>query len=95
MQEKKNNSTRQKTWLAVAGVGIASGFALKKLFRRKGFKVQPANVISYPEGYLDKSGAKSAVTGGHPEEINQMPPDTDINDEKPVYDGSDIVLTPV
>lgn len=51
------------------------------------------DVKRYPEDLLKNEGAKSSVTGGHPEEMNEMPADTDLNDPNPTYDGSD--LTPI
>ncbi len=49
---------------------------------------------SYPKDILKKKlddpGAKSAVTGGHPEDMNGMPADLNPNDEASVYDGSDL-----
>jgi hypothetical protein len=45
---------------------------------------------SYPANVLNKSGAKSAVTGGHPEDMNGMPADINPNDKAPVYDGADL-----
>ena len=44
----------------------------------------PLNVI--PNG-LHRS-AKTVVTDGHPEEMNEMPADLDPLDEDPTYDGS-------
>jgi len=38
----------------------------------------------------EQEGATSAVTGGSPEDMNQMPPDIDPRDENPIYDGSDL-----
>ena len=37
-----------------------------------------------------KKGAKSAVTGGHPEDMNGMPATGDPEKEGPVYDGADL-----
>lgn len=47
--------------------------------------------VPYPKNLMEeKDLAKSAVTGGHPEEINGMPADTDLADPNPVYDGHDL-----
>jgi len=35
-------------------------------------------------------GAVSAITGGEPEDINQMPPTYLPDEEGPIYDGSDL-----
>ena len=40
--------------------------------------------------YNSRYGARSEVTGGHPEDMNQMPPAVDESAETPVFDGSDL-----
>lgn len=37
-----------------------------------------------------RSGAVSAVTGGFPEDMNQMPPSNDPERDGPIYDGSQL-----
>lgn len=50
---------------------------------------QKKKIEEYPENVLN-NGAENAVTGGHPEEMNEMPPDLDPSHESPVIDGSDL-----
>ena len=48
-------------------------------------------LIAYPKNFLPpQEAAVNAVTGGHPEEMNGMPPDTNPADEGVVFDGSDL-----
>lgn len=60
-------------------VALVSGFALSKLFRAR------REAVEHHVGL--ENGAVSAVTGGHPEEMNEMPPNPDDEDAEPVFDG--------
>lgn len=75
---------------AIAG-GVVLGLWVSNKIRKT--RRRRSQVIRYPNDLLPKDGARSSVTGGHPEEMNAMPPDIDPNDPNPVYDGSD--LTPI
>lgn len=78
---------------ALIALGTITGGIALTLWLKKKRKKSLTELERYPNDYLGNYGAKSAVTGGHPEEMNGMPADTDLSDPNPVYDGSD--LTPV
>lgn len=56
-------------FFATAVTGAAAWF-INSAIRANERKAQK----NYPENVLEKNGAVSAVTGGHPEEMNEMPP---------------------
>lgn len=85
----KNSMKKKKTnlmWVPSAVLALVGGGIAGTLFylnqKKVGFDKQFAG--SFPRG----SGAKSSVTGGHPEDINEMPASGDPT--QPIFDGSDL-----
>ena len=82
--ERSSNEKRPTgvtTWTGVAAgfaTGCISGFLSRRAWNRRG-KSPRESVMG---------GAVSAVTGGAPEEMNEMPPNTNLQDDEPVVDGS-------
>jgi hypothetical protein len=80
--------------------GIESAMKLKYQgvsMTQFGSSLDPEGLVTKTKGKVlpdpfpsSEEGAVSAVTGGLPEDINQMPPDIDPKDEETNYDGSDI-----
>ena len=93
MQNKDTNKSEHKgPRSAITRWGIAYFyFAVRKLFALRTSLQNKEHwdnefTGSFPRG----SGALSAVTGGSPEDINEMPATENPNEEGPVYDGSDL-----
>jgi hypothetical protein len=76
----------------VGGLVLAalSGVVLGALVRRL-FSAQPKGFDEHFTGNFPRySGATSAVTGGPPEDMNEMPATLDPVKEGPIYDGSQL-----
>lgn len=71
------------------GIGITVGYFGRLWLRRVRSGLPVRDVESWTEA-LAGEGASNSVTGGHPEDMNEMPPATDIAAETPIYDGSDL-----
>jgi hypothetical protein len=71
--------SHRRSFLFSMGMGFAVGYLGSRSRRIE-------QGISYEE-----AGAVSAVTGGHPEEMNEMPPNITQEEKATVFDGSDLV----
>lgn len=70
-------------------LATATGILVGKSFfrdteKKKGFEK------NFTGAFPRNSGAKSAVTGGDPEDMNGMPAAIEADAEVPVYDGSQV-----
>lgn len=63
---------RTTTFITVPLVALSAGLAF--VFARRKNKMPKAQVSPYPGNVLGEHKAQNAVTGGHPEEMNGMPP---------------------
>lgn len=74
--------------VAIFAGAVAIGYTAVRFIRAR--RSVEDLLPAYPKNVLKKGGARSAVTGGHPEEMNGMPPALDPREKLPVYDGSDL-----
>jgi hypothetical protein len=70
----------------VSGLGVA--FWMRR--RSKASSTKRGGADSLAGAYPKSSGATSAVTGGNPEDINEMPPALLPQAEGAIYDGSQL-----
>ena len=63
-----------KTFILASLTGFSSYYVVRAIFHAVQSAKDP-KTVPYPKDVLGGRSAKSAVTGGHPEEMNEMPPD--------------------
>jgi hypothetical protein len=72
--------------VALAG-GVLGIAAVGYLYRKN---LKGAFDKTFTGAFPKNEGAKSAVTGGHPEDMNEMPATENPGIEGPIYDGSQL-----
>lgn len=75
--------------LLVIGTGFLAAFAVRHLWKLKNKEARKMDT-EFTGAAPRYSGAISAVTGGPPEDMNEMPAAEEPKAEGPVYDGSDL-----
>jgi hypothetical protein len=71
-------------------VAAASGFFFGRLLKRRSSSKAKGWDKQFTGAYPRAEGATSAVTGGPPEDMNEMPATPDPIKEGPIYDGSQL-----